>query len=78
MLALITGWPLVQLVIMSFQEFGRAQVFGAPPEWVWFDNYANVLTDPVFWAVLVPQRSCSPPRCVVAHDGARHAHRAHA
>jgi N,N'-diacetylchitobiose transport system permease protein len=52
-LALITGWPLVQLIITSFQEFGRAQVFGAAPEWVWFENYANVLTDPVFWAVLV-------------------------
>ncbi|WP_448005713.1 carbohydrate ABC transporter permease [Agromyces bauzanensis] len=52
-LALITGWPLVQLVLTSFQEFGRAQVFGAPPEWVWFENYANVLTDPVFYAVLV-------------------------
>lgn len=52
-LALITGWPLVQLLITSFQEFGRAQVFGAPPEWVWFENYANVLTDPVFYGVLV-------------------------
>ena len=28
----ITGWPLVQLVVMSFLEFGRAQVFGAPRE----------------------------------------------
>lgn len=52
-LALITGWPLVQLIVTSFQEFGRAQVFGAPPEWVGFENYTNVLTDPVFWAVLV-------------------------
>jgi N,N'-diacetylchitobiose transport system permease protein len=51
-LALIVGWPLVQLIVTSFQEFGRAQVFGAPPEWVWFENYANVLTDPVFYGVL--------------------------
>ncbi len=51
-LAIIVGWPLVQLVVTSFQEFGRAQVFGAPPEWVWFENYTDVLTDPVFWAVL--------------------------
>ena len=51
-LALIVGWPLVQLVITSFQEFGRAQVFGAPPAWVWFENYADVLADPVFHAVL--------------------------
>jgi N,N'-diacetylchitobiose transport system permease protein len=51
-LALLTGWPLIQLLVTSFQEFGRAQVFGAPPEWVGFDNYTNVLTDPVFFAVL--------------------------
>ncbi|HET6672733.1 MAG TPA: sugar ABC transporter permease, partial [Agromyces sp.] len=44
-LAAITGWPLVQLVIMSFQRFGREQVFGAPPEFVGFDNYLDVLTD---------------------------------
>jgi N,N'-diacetylchitobiose transport system permease protein len=48
----LTGWPLFQLLVISFQEFGRAQIFGAPPEWVWFENYASVLTDPVFWQVL--------------------------
>ncbi|MGE3193106.1 MAG: carbohydrate ABC transporter permease [Microbacteriaceae bacterium] len=52
MLAL-TAYPLVQLVIISFQEFGRAQIFGQPPGWVWLDNYAEVLGDPVFWTVLV-------------------------
>ena len=50
--AALTGWPLLQLVIMSFQEFGRAQIFGAPPEFVALDNYARVLADPVFWGVL--------------------------
>jgi N,N'-diacetylchitobiose transport system permease protein len=48
----LTGWPLLQLLIISFQEFGRAQIFGAPPDWVWFENYSKVLTDPVFWQVL--------------------------
>ena len=48
----LTGWPLLQLLVISFQEFGRAQIFGAPPGWVWFENYASVLTDPVFWQVL--------------------------
>ncbi|WP_240665799.1 carbohydrate ABC transporter permease [Agromyces sp. LHK192] len=51
-LAAIVGWPLIQLIITSFQEFGRAQVFGAPPAWVWFENYTAVLTDPVFYQVL--------------------------
>lgn len=52
-LAVITGWPLIQLLITSFQEFGRAQVFGAPPTWVWLENYTEVLTDPVFYQVLI-------------------------
>ncbi len=51
-LVAITGWPLVQLVIMSFQEFGRAQVFGAPPEFIGLDNYLQVLGDSEFWQVL--------------------------
>ena len=33
-LAAIVGWPLIQLLVTSMQEFGRAQVFGAPPTWV--------------------------------------------
>lgn len=48
----IIGWPLVQLVIISFQEYGRAQVFGRPPEWVGLQNYIDVLGDPFFWDVL--------------------------
>jgi N,N'-diacetylchitobiose transport system permease protein len=48
----LTGWPLVNLLIISFQEFGRAQIFGAAPGWVWFENYAAILSDPVFWQVL--------------------------
>jgi len=52
MMAVFIGWPLIQLVIMSFQEFGRAQIFGAPPEFIGLGNYISVLTDPAFWAVL--------------------------
>ncbi|GLI28065.1 sugar ABC transporter permease [Agromyces rhizosphaerae] len=51
-LVAVIGWPLLQLVIMSFQEFGRAQVFGAPPEFVGLGNYLGVLGDPEFWQVL--------------------------
>lgn len=52
MLAVFIGWPLVQLVVMSFQKFGREQIFGKEPEFIWFDNYISVLTDPDFWVVL--------------------------
>ena len=31
-LLVLTGYPLVKLVITSTQRYGRAQVFGQPPE----------------------------------------------
>ena len=52
MLAVFIGWPLVQTLVMSFQKYGRAQIFGQPAPFVGLDNYAAVLTDPEFWLVL--------------------------
>jgi N,N'-diacetylchitobiose transport system permease protein len=48
----LTGWPLVQLIVTSLFEYGRAQIFGAPPIFVGFDNYLAVLSDSEFWQVL--------------------------
>lgn len=48
----LTAWPLIQLVVTSFLEFGRAQIFGAPPEFVGLGNYVEVLIDATFWQVL--------------------------
>ncbi len=51
-LLVLTGYPLLRLLVMSTQKFGRAQVFGAPPQFVGLDNYIRVLSDPQFWVVL--------------------------
>ncbi len=51
LVCLALGYPLVRQFIMSFQEFGLAQQFGQPPEWVGLANYREVLTDPYFWVV---------------------------
>ncbi|TPW72777.1 carbohydrate ABC transporter permease [Schumannella sp. 10F1B-5-1] len=51
-LAVVVGWPLIQLLIQSFQEYGRAQVFGAPAPFIGLGNYVEVLTDQKFWNVL--------------------------
>ncbi|RKS69371.1 N,N'-diacetylchitobiose transport system permease protein [Motilibacter peucedani] len=51
-LLVLTGYPLVKLLITSTQKYGRAQVFGKPPEFVGLDNYKAVLTDHQFWVVL--------------------------
>jgi N,N'-diacetylchitobiose transport system permease protein len=54
-LAVVIGWPLINLILLSFQEFGRAQIFGAPPEFVGLGNYQKILGDEAFWRVM--QRS---------------------
>ncbi|MFV2144363.1 MULTISPECIES: carbohydrate ABC transporter permease [Isoptericola] len=51
-LAVLVAWPILKLLVTSFQEYGRAQAFGAPPEWVGLDNYVEVLTSGEFYAVL--------------------------
>lgn len=45
------GYPLVRQVILSFQDFGLAQQFGRPPEWLGLQNYRDLVTDPYLWRV---------------------------
>lgn len=52
-LAFALGYPLVRQVVLSFQEFGLAQQFGRPPEWVGLDNYRELVTDPYLWRVVL-------------------------
>jgi len=50
-LVLALGYPLVRQVVLSFQDFGLAQQFGRPPEWVGVDNYRALVTDDYLWTV---------------------------
>ncbi|MFB6844509.1 carbohydrate ABC transporter permease [Streptomyces sp. NPDC056373] len=53
-LALVMGYPLARLVTLSFQKFGQSQLWGfQPAETVGFDNFATVLGDGEFWAVVL-------------------------
>jgi N,N'-diacetylchitobiose transport system permease protein len=47
------GYPLVRQVLLSVQEFGLAQQFGRPAEWVGLDNYKTLVTDAYLWKVLL-------------------------
>ncbi|HEY9379115.1 MAG TPA: sugar ABC transporter permease, partial [Jiangellaceae bacterium] len=51
-LLLAAGYPLVQQLVMSLQEYGLAQQFGQPAEWVGLDNYVELVTDPYLWTVV--------------------------
>ena len=46
------AYPLYRLVIMSTQDYGLRQQFGAPPESVGLDNFGDILGDTYFWEVL--------------------------
>ena len=52
-LCLALGYPLVRQLVLSFQEFGLAQQFGRPPEWVGLANYRALLADGYLWRVTV-------------------------
>ncbi len=52
-LVLGAGYPMVRQLVMSFQEYGLAQQFGQPAEWVGLDNYVTLVTDPYLWAVIL-------------------------
>ncbi|WP_336033395.1 carbohydrate ABC transporter permease [Geodermatophilus sp. FMUSA9-8] len=46
------GYPLVRQFLLSFQEYGLAQQFGRPAEWVGLRNYTELLSDPYVWGVI--------------------------
>ncbi|SFF50122.1 carbohydrate ABC transporter permease [Blastococcus tunisiensis] len=46
------GYPLARQFVISFQEYGLAQQFGRPAEWVGLQNYVTLLTDPYVWTVI--------------------------
>ena len=50
----VLGYPLVKLLILSFQQWGLNQIFsgnGSAP-FVGFKNYTRILTDSFFWTVV--------------------------
>jgi N,N'-diacetylchitobiose transport system permease protein len=46
------AYPLGRQVVMSFQEYGRAQQFGQPAEWLGLENYRELLGDAQMWGVV--------------------------
>jgi multiple sugar transport system permease protein len=43
-------WPIARVLWLSFTNFQFLS--DKPPQWVWFDNYAQALQDPLMWASL--------------------------
>ncbi|WP_296664706.1 carbohydrate ABC transporter permease [Demequina sp.] len=45
------GYPVTWQIINSFKEYGLAQQFGQPSEFIGFANYVALFTDAVFWQI---------------------------
>lgn len=47
------GYPVYWQIVTSLQEYGLAQQFGQPPEFVGLENYARIFSAEALWAVVV-------------------------
>ncbi len=52
LLALVV-YPLVRLLVISFQDYGLRAIFTGQAGFAGFTNYTNVLTDASFWPVIL-------------------------
>ncbi|WP_378730833.1 carbohydrate ABC transporter permease [Nocardia brasiliensis] len=53
LLAAVLVYPIYQIVLISFYDYGQAQATGAAPlEFIGFGNYRELLADSQFWIVL--------------------------
>ncbi|MEW2137771.1 sugar ABC transporter permease [Streptomyces sp. NPDC005409] len=53
-IVLVMGYPLFRLVSLSFQKFGKSELWGfKEAEFVGFDNFTKILGDGVFWSVVL-------------------------
>ena len=53
MLVIGLGYPTFWQILTSFREYGLAQQFGKPAPFVGLQNYAELLTGPDFWTIVL-------------------------
>lgn len=51
-LSMIMGFPIIFSVVMSFQKYTMETLISKNPQWIWFENYIEVLKNPTFLAAL--------------------------
>jgi N,N'-diacetylchitobiose transport system permease protein len=52
-IAAVLGYPLYQLIALSFQKYGLFELIAHKGEWVGLDNYSKIFHDRQFWTVLL-------------------------
>jgi N,N'-diacetylchitobiose transport system permease protein len=49
----VLGYPLYQLVVLSFQQYGLFELIAHKGTWIGLENYSQILHDREFWRVLL-------------------------
>ena len=49
----ILGYPLYRLGVLSFQQYGLAELIQRKGVWIGLDNFQSVLRDEIFWETLL-------------------------
>lgn len=47
-------WPLIRVVLFSLQDYGLREIVSGEPNWIGFDNYVEIITDPALWTIVLP------------------------
>ena len=47
-------WPLIRVVLFSFQDYGLREIVSGEPNFIGVANYLEALTSPTLWTVVLP------------------------
>ncbi|MDT0344690.1 carbohydrate ABC transporter permease [Streptomyces litchfieldiae] len=64
-LALLLFWPLVRVVLLSFQDYGLRQINTGESNYTGLDNYREILGDSFLWTTVLPNTVVFALTCVV-------------
>ncbi|WP_226346676.1 carbohydrate ABC transporter permease [Agilicoccus flavus] len=54
LMAVLLAWPLGRVVWLSLQNYGLRELNRGTTNFVGFDNYVSVLTQPYLWTIVLP------------------------
>ncbi|TDC12908.1 sugar ABC transporter permease [Streptomyces sp. 8K308] len=64
-LAVLLFWPLVRVLLLSFQDYGLRQINTGESNYTGFDNYREILSDSFLWRTVLPNTVLFAVTCVV-------------
>ncbi|WP_130798139.1 carbohydrate ABC transporter permease [Streptomyces otsuchiensis] len=63
-LAVLLLWPLLRVVLLSFQDYGLREIRTGESNYTGFDNYRALLTDSFLWTTALPNTVVFAVACV--------------